>query len=331
MPSSTKKSRNKSFFTVQRYEPRTRQQHAIANCKIFRLNDDCLFEIFSYLPTIDLCAVKDTCRRFNALSDSIMQNRWKGKAFACGNIDGRNERENTLILQHFGYIVENVMILKQETVYPTVQKCGVKKRWIQLKHYTSLKMLTMFSQNINCLPTYRLKRTLQNLVSLNLERCVGDDSEFARIINSCINLKHLRANETASISILASICHESSNIESLDFVSNDRTSRFSNEPQTDEDEIHFTENLTKLQNLRKLNSLQIACNGYSVTSAIAPLAKKESIECIQLFNSCWDESLDKAFTEWAVVDVQKPWFIVRNTFNYVFRRHSPTVPIIVID
>ncbi|XP_037027795.1 uncharacterized protein LOC119068344 [Bradysia coprophila] len=36
--------------------------------RILRLNDDCFFKIFSYLPANDLCAISETCRDFQRLS-----------------------------------------------------------------------------------------------------------------------------------------------------------------------------------------------------------------------------------------------------------------------
>lgn len=313
-----------SLLSIRRPAPRTRKQHAIANCKIFTLNDDCLLEIFAYLPTIDLCAAKDSCRRFNALANSIVQQRWKGKAFNCGYAGGRNERENTIILQHFGHIIENVMIMKQESVWP-VKKRGTKRAWVQLRHYTSLKKLTVFHATVNRLPITPVKRPLQYLESLDLVGCVGADSEFARIINACKNLKNLRMEYRPSILLLSSICHEVSNLESLDFRPENTMSPFTSELQPGINETSYGESLTKLQKLKKLKSLSIHCDKYKVTSAITKLAKKKSLEYLHIFNAGSDERLMRAFRKWPVA---KSWVCWEGTSNYKFVKGSRIIPII---
>lgn len=315
-----------TIHTVQRLEPRTRKQHAIADCKIFMLNDDCLLEIFSHLPTIDLCAVKDLCRRFNAMVESIVEKRWKGRAFDCGYADGRTERENTIIVQHFGHFIQNVMILKQEVVYP-VKKTGAKKRWIQLANYTALKKLTMFDNNVNRLPICHVKKNLQHLESLDLSGCVGTDSEFAHIINACKNLKNLRIEHGASIFLLTSICHESSNIESLNFAPMNKLSPCSSEFRNGVNEITFGENLAKLYKLQKLKRLTMVCDKFPVSAGIAPLAQKTSLEFINLFLVRSDVDLLRAFDGWAVAKMREHW-CWKETAIYELHRHSPTIPTI---
>lgn len=300
--------------------PRTRRQLAIVNCKIFTLNDDCLLEIYSYLSVLDLCAVKDSCRRFNVLANLCVQNRWKGKAFDCrypGDLC-LSERRSAIIRQHFGNCVEHAMIMKQESIY-LVKKCGAKKMWIQLKHYTALRKLTIFNANVNRLPICHVKNTLQILTSLSLEGCVGNESEFARIINSCKNLLYLRLNGRVSISLLASICHELSNLEIIDF------GHQYDEIQT---AVTYSDSLAKLQNLRKLKSLTLCCCGSAVASAIAPLAKKESMECVILFRARSDKQLIRAFRKWAHVEAVDSWM---DLTKYEFHRHWPTYPIIQLS
>lgn len=45
--------------------------------QLSHLNDDCLRELFSRLPNIDLCAIKDTCRRFKTIADEVAKQRFK--------------------------------------------------------------------------------------------------------------------------------------------------------------------------------------------------------------------------------------------------------------
>lgn len=103
--------------------PRTRSQEAIAKCKIFLLNDDCLLEIFSHLPTIDLCAVKDTCRRFSGLADSTMENRFCKERTFKWNPDFDNRKNLTLILRHFAHLIVSKMVIQIQSDF------DAKKIW----------------------------------------------------------------------------------------------------------------------------------------------------------------------------------------------------------
>lgn len=314
---ATKGSQDKRYKVPlrQRPEPRTRQQHAIANCKILTLNDDCLRKVFSYLSVFDLCAVKDSCRRFNVLANSTVYQRWKRLTFIPGWSWFQSPRKVMIIQQHFGHLIENVEFLKQESTYP-IQKRGFSKNWVQLKHFLALKRLTMNSANVNRLPIYQVKKTLQSLKVLKFNGCVGADSEFARIINACKNLKKLQSNRGPAISLLPSICHKFSQIESLVLVG-DRCDR-ENRPVVNE--IDLMSGLSHLQDMKKLKSLRIDCWGLAITSAIAPLARMKTLEYICLIDAKPDENLVEVFEKWPFVFVDTQY----RTTSYEFSKH-PTI------
>lgn len=45
--------------------------------KILALDDDCLMKIFSFLLDFDLCAVHESCRRFEALSEQVFRAKYR--------------------------------------------------------------------------------------------------------------------------------------------------------------------------------------------------------------------------------------------------------------
>lgn len=49
------------------------------------LNDHCLLDIFQYLPSYDMCAVKDTCHRFRELAEKQMEVFYKSEEFILSN------------------------------------------------------------------------------------------------------------------------------------------------------------------------------------------------------------------------------------------------------
>lgn len=48
---------------------------------ILDLNDDCLDSVFSYLLPVELCAVKGTCGRFEAVADNYFERQCRNKEF----------------------------------------------------------------------------------------------------------------------------------------------------------------------------------------------------------------------------------------------------------
>lgn len=71
--------------------------------QLSHLNDDCLRELFSRLPNIDLCAIKDTCRRFKTIADEVAKQRFK-YLYECYPTD-ENLQEHKTILKKFGHFV----------------------------------------------------------------------------------------------------------------------------------------------------------------------------------------------------------------------------------
>lgn len=258
---------------------RTRSQHAAANCPIFVLNDDCLLEIFSYSAAIELCAVKDTCRRFNALADYAAKRRYQQVAeFECvPNRD--NQRDLAIFMQHFGKYVGGKIVVKTEPSF------DAKKMWLLLKHCGALKELELIGVNVSGLPIYQMKKMLQNLDILQFKKCSGEDSDYARIINACVNLRCLTAfvNLTgATDKLLPLIAHDASNIEELFFApikSNHDT---------------FVENMAKLRHLKKLILLFISCNNHRVAAAIDALAERNTLEYLLLREILPDKDLGRA-------------------------------------
>lgn len=246
---------------------RTRSQHAAANCKINGLNDDCLLEIFSYLPAIELCAVKDTCRRFNALAEYTAKLRYQNvRDFECVP-SSDNLKDFAIFMQHFGKYVKGKLVVKTDPFF------NAKKLWLLLKHCGTLKELELIGVNIRGLPIHPMKKMLQNLDTLQFKKCMGQDSDYARIINASVNLRSLTAfvNFTGgSDMLLALIARAASNIEEIYFASiniNGAT---------------FVDNVAKLCRLKKLNLLFMGCDNYPIAPAIEALAERNTLKYVLL-------------------------------------------------
>lgn len=259
--------------------PRTRSQHAAANCKILALNDDCLLEIFSHLPMMDLCAVKDSCRRFNVLADYTAKLAIQQLQEFDVLPKDDNQKDLAIFMQHFGKFVGKKIVLKTEATF------NVKKVWLLLKHCTSLKELELVGVNVHGLPIHRMKKILQSVQVLQFKKCSGTDLEYARIINACVNLRSLTAfvNLTGGTDmLLGHIVHEASNIEEIFFASINSNS------------ATFVENMAKLRHLKKLDLLFISCNNYQVAAAIDALAESSTLRYMLLREVGVDDDLGRA-------------------------------------
>lgn len=259
---------------------RTRSQRAIANCPILKLNDDCVREIFSFLSVVDLCAVKDTCRRFNVMADSTVQKRFQKKSELKYTLNRDTQNGFAVTLQHFGQFHECHVVIEAEPNF------NAAEMWPQLRHCTAMKKLDLIGVNVRGFskPKYRLKKMLRNLVHLRFEKCAGDDLDFARIINTCENLRCLNlfcTADGASDALITHIARQSSQIEDLFFGTMNSSSET------------FAENVAKLQHLQKLKMLVLFCTNKGVASGIEALTAK-SIAQLHLIDVIADLDLARA-------------------------------------
>lgn len=268
--------------------PRTRSQHAAANCPIFVLNDDCLLEICSYLPAMELCAVKDTCRRFSAIADYAAKLRYQQVAeFECVPND-ENQKDLAIFMQHFGKYVGGKIVVKTELAF------DAKKMWLLLKHCGALKELELLGVNVSGLPIYQMKKMLQNLEVLQFKKCKGEDSDYARIINACVNLRSLTAFinlNGASDKLFPLIAHRASNIEELFYA------------PINSDPNSFVENMAKLRRLKKLNLLFISCNNHRIAKAIDALAERNTLQFLLLREILPDKDLGRALDKFTNLEI----------------------------
>lgn len=74
------------------------------------LNDDCLLDIFSFLPTSALSAVKETCKRFLKPAEDEFKARYRDQPFIFGpefqDFDDRADFSGALkTVHHFGKFI----------------------------------------------------------------------------------------------------------------------------------------------------------------------------------------------------------------------------------
>lgn len=156
--------------------------------KILDLNEDCVLQIFSFLPTIDLCAVKTTCQRFETLANDHFVTRYRhhpvnfGPKF--GDLAERGDFSDGLkVLRHFGGVIRALSV-------HCITEDDDSYHWGDiLDCCTGLTELNLFGCVLRYLIYYR--RRSDTMHSLALNKCHGSDDDFTNTIYSFGNLKRL--------------------------------------------------------------------------------------------------------------------------------------------
>lgn len=79
--------------------------------ELYDLNDDCLRELFSHLPNIDLVAAKSTCRRFRTIAIEVAKKRFKHIYVCIPKVN--TMKEHTIVLRNFGQFFTTMSLEKR--------------------------------------------------------------------------------------------------------------------------------------------------------------------------------------------------------------------------
>lgn len=234
-----------------------------------QLNDDCLREIFSYLPVKDLCAIRDCSIRFCALAEATVQKMWqkRNRTEYVVEIVGDDDDE-PLTLTKFGHLISHLII--SDPVFSHTNDVDIRSAF---ECCTSLKTLNLKLVDLSLIPFDILK----TIDELKLYSCIGDDWLHLKIINACETLKHLKLLMNPKEHLLTAI-NQHSNIESVSWeVYGAENSTFVD-----------VKNLYKLKKLKKLvvhgyqgytfKGLSLSYRFPQVTETIKFLARSSSLE-----------------------------------------------------
>lgn len=251
--------------------PRTRSQVT----KITALNDDCLLEIFPYLSLGDLCAVKESHQRFSASADRIFKANYLNSAGdyhlhpnKCYNLSAR-------AIKLFGKTITRACvtsgILHEENI--------ARKYFTLLNFCSAMEHLKLQQCNIEYISNVLHETTFfENLCSLSIKHVSGTQDHFKHVLNACNPLKltslefsrFFRKYMRTSDDLLAFITDRMFNLEHFEFRLNECTKS-------------FQENLSKLQNLRKLKIFRIVCDETtSIAPIICAMANIDSLEVLEI-------------------------------------------------
>lgn len=167
---------------------------------LLRLNDDCLFEVFSWLPMLDLCAVRTTCSRLKSLTESYFSRTYKSLHTDSNSIKsdfGSVKRDEMhQILSAFGNHVETLTMDARNVA-------GDENDWLRFVNsfcaHHPLKHLKLLRFHFNEDVISEYSHPFQNVEKLTIDKCTNAGMEIAKVIQKCTELQHLALIRNDSI------------------------------------------------------------------------------------------------------------------------------------
>lgn len=160
--------------------------------KFYDLNDDCVLEIFQKLSVLDLCAIRYTCKRFDALAEYFFKMVYKTLNFSNWNIKGEyallTEDEMKTILTTFGGQMDSITVNadsfepESKVVLQVINEyCGAKR----------LRFFKMVKFVIDEQTVEQCDRLWSNIDQLTIDKCYVDDDVLKELLRKCSSLTQL--------------------------------------------------------------------------------------------------------------------------------------------
>lgn len=189
--------------------------------KFYDLNDHCILEILERVTILDLCAIKNTCKRFDALADYFFKMAYKALNFNDWNIKGSfqliSEEEMRTILTAFGPDIDSITVNAEnfapesKVVLKIINEfCGGPRM-----HYFKMVKFVIDEETVE-----RCDRLWPTIEQLTIDKCYADDSVIEALIRKCTSLTQLemiRQMNTDGHCLL----HEFPNLQGFSLRSND--------------------------------------------------------------------------------------------------------------
>lgn len=266
-----------------------KQQESLSKdqcASILVLNDDCLMEVFSHLPTIDLCAVAECCCRFGNLADEIMKERFKKKTirFYRTQSDSRQanylpsrtvtmhqSKETESVLKHFGKFISHMWIASESLS---------KEFWGLLDYCSELKYLNLYCAPLYLSPVADMSDMFECLNKLDLWNCFSLNWGYEKVLRSCKSLKSLSiltVDESVNGPVMADPTDDLLPFIAQHLVGVERLRLW-----TVNCSDRLIENVTQLKTLKHLKFLSLNCHNQSITPAIEALSAMDSLHSLSL-------------------------------------------------
>lgn len=152
------------------------------------LNDDCLRAVLSFLPTNDLCAMKEANKRFAELADDEFRARYRHQPYIFGpKFDDFADRADfssaIKVVRRFGQFITALSV---HSVIEETDWYIWAEIFVSCSVLSELKIYGCALKHIFFQADGRMA-----LESLQFRNCTGNDDQYTRVINSFENVKRL--------------------------------------------------------------------------------------------------------------------------------------------
>lgn len=170
---------------------------------LLNLNDDCLLEVFAWLPLLDLCAIRNSCSRLKQLTEYYFARAHKSLNFSSAVIkadkyEGIKVEEIVKILSSFGQQMD-ALTLNETTflsdnahseILPMLDAFCTQYRLRHLK-------LVRFAFEDSFITSR--SHPFANVEKLTIDKCTSESIVLDELIKKCTSLKHLELVRDSNI------------------------------------------------------------------------------------------------------------------------------------
>lgn len=160
--------------------------------QLYDLNDDCLLEILARLSVLDLCAIRYTCKRFDALAEYFFNMVYKSLNLNNFNIVGEyrllTEDETKTILTTFGKQIDSLTVNADSFASESNQVLQIINEYCGDRRFHFFKMVKFVIDEES---VDRCSRLWSNVQQLTLDKCCADDQIIEKLLKKCTDLTHL--------------------------------------------------------------------------------------------------------------------------------------------
>lgn len=288
---------------------------------ILSLNDDCLMEIFKYLPLLGLCSMRSTCIRLQTIADYYFFKEHKafelnGKYVSNDPISELSLDDCRLVLQNFGRQIHKINLHSDAFSDMEFDRLiMIIERFCE--HLVDLKFVKI---NFTAETIEKCHRLFSNLHRLVIDKCLDDNATFATCLMHSSSLKELelirlfniegnslaqaypnlecfavKSSDNINYEFLQEFIEKNPQLKKLKFIGcnfvNDKVFQqiSDNLPNLESFSMRMVhvsnsvnENLVHLLSLTKLKKLELNCGVIGINTFLEGLAANNTIESLHL-------------------------------------------------
>lgn len=153
---------------------------------IFKLNIDCLYKVFDYLPLQDIHSCGQTCMSLQQLAGEYFQLNYITEAYI--NPKDIEYPGHSTKMNDFNKFVQNLLFTTMTLITRSIRKIS----WYAAKNYNhKLKRIRFYQVDLTGAEIRNLHNTWEYLESVAIEECTVNHKFYDQFPKLCSNLKRL--------------------------------------------------------------------------------------------------------------------------------------------